>query len=101
MEAVPAKNKEKHIQQDKSGLNLSLLEEKVVHLIDMIKILKDENAALKNKNKDLNNQLKSLEGSLVAETKDLEELSQEKMMTKMVVDNLLHSIDALIEIKEK
>lgn len=98
MEAIPAKNKEKQIE--KHGLNLGLLEEKVVHLIDMIKILKDENAALKNKNKDMHNQLRALEGSLVAETKDLEELSQEKMMTKMVVDNLLHSIDALIEIKE-
>ncbi len=99
MEATPAKNKEKQIQ--KNGLNLNLLEEKVVQLIDMIKFLKDENASLKLKNKDLSGQLKALEGSLVSETKDLEELSQEKMMTKMVVDNLLHSIDALIEIKEK
>lgn len=99
MEATPAKNKEKQIQ--KNDLNLNLLEEKVVQLIDMIKFLKDENASLKLKNKDLSGQLKALEGSLVSETKDLEELSQEKMMTKMVVDNLLHSIDALIEIKEK
>ena len=98
MEAVPAKNKERQIE--KHSLNLSLLEEKVVHLIDMIKILKDENASLKNKNKEMLNQLRALEGSLVAETKDLEELSQEKMMAKLVVDNLLHSIDALIEIKE-
>lgn len=100
MEAVSAKNKEK-AHFDKNGLNLNLLEEKVVHLIEMIKILKDENLALKNKNKDLAAQLKALEGSLVAETKDLEELSQEKMMAKMMVDNLLHSIDALIEVKEK
>lgn len=98
MEAVPAKNKERQIE--KHSLNLSLLEEKVVHLIDMIKILKDENTSLKNKNKEMLNQLRALEGSLVAETKDLEELSQEKMMAKLVVDNLLHSIDALIEIKE-
>lgn len=99
MEAIPAKGKEK--QQPKSNLNLHLLEEKVVHLIDMIKSLKDENASLKQKHKELQGQMKALEGSLVAETKDLEELSQEKVVTKMVVDNLLHSIDALIEIKEK
>ncbi len=99
MEAIPAKGKEK--QHSKSNLNLHLLEEKVIHLIEMIKILKDENVALKQKCKDLQGQMRALEGSLVAETKDLEELSQEKVVTKMVVDNLLHSIDALIEIKEK
>ena len=99
MEAIPAKGKEK--QHSKSNLNLHLLEEKVVRLIDMIKTLKDENANLKQKHKDLQAQMRALEGSLVAETKDLEELSQEKVVTKMVVDNLLHSIDALIELKEK
>lgn len=99
MEAIPAKGKEK--QHSKSNLNLHLLEEKVVRLIEMVKALKDENAALKMKHKDLQSQMRALEGSLVAETKDLEELSQEKVVTKMVVDNLLHSIDALIEIKEK
>lgn len=99
MEAIPAKGKEKQIS--KSNLNLSLLEEKVVRLIEMVKSLKDENLTLKQKNKDLQSQLRAVEGSLVSETKDLEELSQEKMVAKMVVDNLLHSIDALIEIKEK
>ena len=99
MEAVSAKGKEK--QFVKSNLSLNLLEEKVVQLIEMIKLLKDENASLKQKNKDLHGQIKALEGSMVLETKNLEELSQEKVVTKMVVDNLLHSIDALIEIKEK
>lgn len=99
MEAIPAKNKEK--QNDKHALNLGLLEEKVIQLIDMIKILKDENGSLKNKNKDLLNQLKALEGSLVAETKGHEELSHEKMMAKIAVDNLLDSIDELIQQKEK
>lgn len=99
MEAMPAKGKEK--QFSKSNLNLNVLEEKVVHLIEMIKALKDENQTLKQKNKDLHGQVRALEGSMVLETKNLEELSQEKVVTKMVVDNLLHSIDALIEIKEK
>ena len=100
MEAVAHKGKEKQ-QAAQNKLNLSLLEEKVIHLIEMIKILKSENVALKEKNRDMQQQLKALEGSLVAETKDLEELSQEKMITKMVVDNLLSSIDALLEVKEK
>lgn len=99
MEAIPAKGKEK--QLSRSSLNLGLLEEKVIRLIEMVKSLKDENLTLKQKNKDLQAQLRAVEGSLVSETKDLEELSQEKMVTQMVLDNLLHSIDALIETKEK
>ena len=99
MEAIPAKGKEKQVS--KSNLNLTLLEEKVVRLIEMIKASQEELLVLKQKNKDLQAQLRALEGSLVLETKDLEELSQEKMVTKMVVDNLLHSIDALIEVREK
>ena len=70
-------------------------------MVEMIKSLKSEIASLKEKNKDLQSQIKALESSLVSETKDLEELSQEKMMTKAFVDNLLHSIDSLIEVKEK
>lgn len=99
MEAIPAKGKEK--QFAKSNINLDMLEDKVVKLIELVKMVKDENATLKQKNKDLYGQIKALEGSMVLETKNLEELSQEKVVTKMVVDNLLHSIDALIEIKEK
>ena len=85
----------------KQGLNLVILEEKVSHLIEMLKLVREENISLKEKNNDLQAQHKAVEGSLVSETKDLEELSQEKMMTKMVVDNLLQSIDKLIETQEK
>ncbi len=97
MEAIPTRGKEKAAVKS----HLNLLEEKVLHLIELLKKQKEEIFSLKQKNKELHTQLRALEGSLVAETKDLEELSQEKMVTKMVVDNLLHSIDALIEVKEK
>ena len=70
-------------------------------LVNTVKGLKQENATLLEKNKTLEDQLKALEGSLVSETKDLEELSQEKIMTKMAVDDLLKSIDELIDQKEK
>lgn len=99
MEATPVKGKQNQAQKQNNSLHL--LEEKIAHMIDMIKSLKSENMALKDKNKDLQSQLKDFEVSLVAETRNLEELSQEKMMTKMVVDNLLHSIDSLIEVKDK
>ncbi|MBM17701.1 MAG: hypothetical protein CL947_01375 [Epsilonproteobacteria bacterium] len=102
MEAIPAnKSNDKKTTNSTYSLNLALLEEKVVSLVTMVKSLKKENADLMNENKSLQDQLKALEGSLVSETKDLEELSQEKIMTKMAVDDLLKSIDELIDQKEK
>lgn len=101
MEAVPA-NKEKNKKAVQTySLNLAVLEEKVVILVNTVKNLKLENVDLREKNKSLQDQLKALEGSLVSETKDLQELSQEKIMTKMAVDDLLRSIDELIDQKEK
>jgi len=101
MEAMRVKGREVIQVPSQHGLNLNILEEKVVLLIGIMKALKEENFLLKNKNKDLQGELKALEGSLVSETRDLEELSQEKMMTKMVVDNLLNSIEKLIETQER
>jgi len=101
MEAIPA-NKDTNKKAAMSySLNLTVLEEKVVLLVNTVKSLKQENADLKELNVFLQEQLKALEGSLVSETKDLEELSQEKIMTKMAVDDLLKSIDELIDQKEK
>ena len=98
IEAIPANKKKKATTY---SLNLTLLEEKVVMLVNTVKSLKLENLQLKEKNNLLQDQLKALEGSLVSETKDLEELSQEKILTKMAVDDLLKSIDDLIDQKEK
>lgn len=99
MGTVPA-NKEEQKAQEVYNLNLTLLEEKVVRLVDMVKALKLKNEDLKKSNDDLKMQLEKLETSLVSETKDLEELSQEKVMTKMVVDDLIKSIDSLVDPKE-
>lgn len=100
MEALPA-NKDANKKAMTYSLNLTVLEEKVVLLVNTVKNLKQENIALKELNLLFQEQLKALEGSLVSETKDLEELSQEKIMTKMAVDDLLKSIDELIDQKEK
>ena len=99
MEATSIKNKQPQVA--KHELNLNLLESKVLDMIENIKGYKSEINSLKEKNKDLQNQIKALESSLVSETKDLEELSQEKLSTKAFVDNLLSNIDSLIEVKEK
>ena len=98
METMPANKQEKNPQE--AYLNLSLLEEKVVRLVAMVKDLKKKSETLQAENESLKNQLLNLESSLVEETKDLEELSQEKIMTKMVVDDLISSIDSLVDQKE-
>jgi len=127
VETMPV-NKNEHILQENYNLNLTLLEEKVIRLVDMVKTLKfakqvldEENQVLKNhihaiqdeslkyqeeilkleeESQMLQHQLMKTESSLVSETKDLEELSQEKMMTKMIVDDLIRSIDSLVDQKE-
>lgn len=113
MGTMPANKNEQNFQEN-SNLNLSLLEEKVIRLVDMVMTLKKDNQAcklnnqnlqevnqaLQEENQMLKHQLMRAESSLVTETKDLEELSQEKMMTKMILDDLIKSIDSLVDQKE-
>ena len=111
---MPANKNEQNLQENYSLNNLALLEEKVLRLLEMGKTLKVSNhilneenqnmklsnQALQEENQMLKHQLMKTETSLVAETKDLEELSQEKMMTKMILDDLIKSIDSLVDQKE-
>ena len=99
MGTMPANKNEQNLQEN-YNLNLTLLEEKVIRLVDMVKSLKLSNQSLQEENQMLKHQLMKSESSLVAETKNLEELSQEKMMTKMIVDDLIKSIDSLVDQKE-
>lgn len=87
-------------KRDVPNSNLSLLEDKVVQLVELAKNLKAKNDQLVEENVKLKQQVDILEASLVAETKDLEELSQEKITTKMVVDDLIKSIDLLASYKD-
>jgi len=99
MGTIPANKNEQNLQ-DNYNLNLTLLEEKVIRLVDMVKSLKLANQTLNEENQMLKHQLMKTESSLVAETKDLEELSQEKTLTRMLVDDLIRSIDSLVDQKE-
>lgn len=76
---------------------LSVLEKKVVSLIDIIKELKAENARLIEENTQLAAKLSSVKKSMKDDAQRVEELDQEKALTKMVVDDLIKSIDTLIE----
>jgi predicted RNase H-like nuclease (RuvC/YqgF family) len=77
---------------------LSALEKKVENLITLIRHLKDENINLGKDNQELKDQVRQLEGSLLKEAKQVEhELTQERETTKQAVDDLIKSIDDLIE----
>ena len=69
---------------------LKVLEEKVAGLVRRIKELEAENVQLTAK-------LETMENSMLSDIKRIEELDQEKALTKMVVDDLIISIDSLVE----
>jgi len=97
---------------------LNVLEEKIKSLVTLIKGrktesetlqadkeklktendgLKTENAKFAEDNAQLTAQLRSIEGSMLKETDQVKELKQERSATKAVVDDLIKSIDALVE----
>ena len=80
---------------------LTVLEKKVAFLIGTIKELKAENARLMEENAQFAAKLSTVEKSLLNDTQRVEELDQEKALTKMVVDDLIKSIDSLIESDEQ
>ena len=59
--------------------------------------LKTENAKLSEDNAQLETQLKGIEESILKENEQVKELSQERLITKAVVDDLIKSIDTLVE----
>ena len=67
-----------------------VLEEKLVVLAELVKELKTENAKLAEENAQLAAKLLMLQNSL-------QENKQEKELTRLVVDDLIKSIDSLVE----
>jgi len=97
---------------------LSVLEDKIGLLVTLVKELKTQNEALQvskqkleeenealkaenakfaEDNAQLAAQLKSIQESVLKENKQADELNQERSMTKAVVDDLIKSIDTLVE----
>ena len=59
--------------------------------------LKTENAKFAEDNAQLSAQIRAIESSLEQENETVSLLNEEKLLAKVVVDDLLKSIDALIE----
>ncbi len=97
---------------------LTLLEQKVALLVERLAQLKTKNnqlvaenekigvennelkskcAQLSQENAQLAEQLDAIENSMLQGSKTVEDLSLEKSLTKAVVDDLIKSIDALVE----
>ncbi len=75
---------------------LTILEDKVRALVSHVGTLKTENNRLLEENLQLREQLDALETLIL---KDKSDVSQEKELTKMVVDGLIESIDSLVDHK--
>lgn len=90
---------------------LKIFEEKLTKLAERIKELSAENSQLLEETKELrtensnlveeNAQLSAkvslLEKNLMDDSRRIDELKQEKELTKLVVDDLIKSIDSLVE----
>lgn len=76
---------------------LRILEEKLATLVELVKDLKSENTALAQDNAQLQMRLSMLEKSLQGDEQCIQELKQEQELTKLCVDDLIKSIDALVE----
>lgn len=76
---------------------LNVLEKKIASLIEMIKELKAEKALLLDENATLKEKLEKIESSILLREQNVEERSQEIVLTKMIVDDLIKSIDLLVE----
>lgn len=76
---------------------LNVLEKKIAGLIELIKELRADKMLLLEENAELRERLEMIESSLLLHDKNVEERSQEIVLTKMVVDDLIKSIDLLVE----
>lgn len=59
--------------------------------------LKTENARLAESNAQLSTQLRNIEDSMLKESGHVLELKEEQIMTRSVLDELLKSIDSIVE----
>ncbi len=76
---------------------LGILEKKITALVAVVQDLKKENKRLQEENVHLATKLSSMEESLLVDVERIEKLNQEKVLTKNIVDDLIRSIDLLVE----
>lgn len=80
---------------------LNVLEKKVTSLIELIKSLKADKIALEEENCLLRSKLENLENTMLVQEKREKDWNQEIELTKMAVDDLIKSIDILVEQEQR
>jgi chromosome segregation ATPase len=75
---------------------LQALEKKIAHIIDLLHAERERTASLGEEKNTLLARIEAMENSLLKETKSIEELSQERVRTKQMVDDLIQTIDDLV-----
>ncbi|MFI5332804.1 MAG: hypothetical protein ACHQVS_01755 [Candidatus Babeliales bacterium] len=83
---------------------LTVLEQKITALAQLVKTSREENARLvehnarlTERNAELEKQRAALEKSMLGDTNRIKKFDEEQELTKTVIDDLIHSIDSLIE----
>jgi chromosome segregation ATPase len=76
---------------------LQVLEKKIAHIIDLLHAERERTIQLLEEKNELSARLEALEASLMNETKGVEELSRERAFTKQMVDELIQTIDQLVD----
>lgn len=80
---------------------LNILEGKIVKLIELLKQEKELCSQLAQENEELKAKAEVIENSLLSNKQNFDEINQERALTKMMVDDLIGSIDRLIEVKQE
>jgi predicted transcriptional regulator len=76
---------------------LALLEKKITELVERANKLREENEALKQVNAHLEKTMEELQARLLSHDKENKENEEERALTKIMVDNLIQEIDAIVE----
>ena len=76
---------------------LQVLEKRIANIIDLLHAERERSIKLEGLNKTLTERIEAMESSLLKETRSIDELSQERAITKNMVDELIQTIDQLVE----
>ena len=76
---------------------LQVLEKRIANIIDLLHAERERSLKLEGLNKSLTERIEAMESSLLKETRSIDELSQERALTKNMVDELIQTIDQLVE----
>jgi len=76
---------------------LQALEKRIAHIIDLLHAERDRTTQLVEEKNALLSKIEAMESSLLKESKSIEEMSHERVRTKQLVDELIQTIDELVD----